>query len=399
MRSLRTFAATLFLAVLCLALTSPGHASAGKLRPTSARTPVFDSGSIDSLYISDYSGNEIVWQASATQGTTPTTLVDIAANGGPPTHAVGLLNVGGTLLVANQNIVFSNPPASGEIDKYDINTGASLGALVPRTDPHAPCAPRGLILGPDKTTLYVANLATACSTIQPNLPPTANAHDTFVNQKGEVQKFDVTTGKWLGRLDLSSLASQTGGQLHPRGLVFGPDGKLYISLFDEVGFPNSGKGWIVRYDTTTDSASIFASYTHTGSGDACSALLNDPEGMAFGSDGKLYTTVRGLPGVTDKILAFDSSGNCVHSTDLEAAGFTNRTYAEALVFGADGKLYLPIRTNGTDTGDVGAVRACAVTQTTCLSGNDFTTPIRGTHFFYPIFGKTNPTTLAYGGGS
>jgi DNA-binding beta-propeller fold protein YncE len=392
MRSLRTLVMTLFLAVLCLALTSPGYAHASRQPVASVHPPALDAPTADHLYISDYSGNEIVWQALATQGATPTTLVDIATNGGPPNHAVGLLNVGGTLLVANQNIVFSNPPVSGEIDKYNLSTGASLGALVPRTDPHAPCGPRGIILGPDAKTLYVANLATPCSTVQPNLPPTANAHDTFVNQKGEVQEFDVTTGQWLGRLELSSLASQTGGQVHPRGLVFGPDGKLYISLFDEVGFPNSGKGWIVRYDLATNNASIFASYQGSG----CSALLNAPEGMAFGADGRLYTTVRGLPGVTDKILAFDSSGNCVHSTDLEAAGFTNRTYAEALVFGADGKLYLPIRTNGTDTDDVGAVRACAVGQTACLSTNDFTTPIRGTHFFYPIFGKTNPTTLAYG---
>lgn len=356
--------------------------------PTCRSAPALNTSG-DHLYISDYSSNEIIWQAAATQGSTPTTLVDILTNGGPPNHAVGLLNVGGTLLVANQNLVFSNPPVSGEIDRYKISNGASLGPLVPRTDPHAPCAPRGIILGPDKTTLYVANLATACSTTQPNLPPASNAHDTFVSQKGEVQKFDVNTGQWLGRLDLSSLANQTGGQLHPRGLVFSPDGKLYISLFDEINYPNSGEGWIVRYDIATDNASIFASYQGSG----CSSLLNDPEGMAFGSDGTLYTTVRGLPGVTDKILAFNSTGNCVHATDLEPAGFTSRTYAEALVFGSDGRLYLPIRGNGDDAG---AVRACAPTQSTCLEANDYTTPVSGTSFFYIIFGKTNPTTLAYG---
>src|SRR5262249_37939400 len=113
----------------------------------------------------------------------------------------------GHLLVANQDLDRGKP---GEIMKYDAATGAFAGDLVPFQDPHAPFPPRGMVL--KDNVLYVANLQDAATTkagIAPN---------------GEVDRYDGTTGQFLGSLPIP--AGWT-GQFNPRGVAFGPDGKLY----------------------------------------------------------------------------------------------------------------------------------------------------------------------------
>src|SRR5439155_11453851 len=115
----------------------------------------------------------------------------------------GLLCVGNLLLVVNQNV---NTPYNGEILKFDLDTGAVLGKLVPSSNPNAPFVPRGLVAGPDGT-IYVADLG--------------NFDGIYL---GHIARFNMQ-GQYLGNLDTSGLTVP----FYPMALVIGPDGMLYVS--------------------------------------------------------------------------------------------------------------------------------------------------------------------------
>src|SRR5262249_18850917 len=71
--------------------------------------------------------------------------------------------------------------------------------------------------------------------------------------------------------------------------------------------------------------------------------LNRPEGLVFGPDGNLYVTgFRAGATDTDKILEFSRTTRAyLGKIDLDQAG-QPRAYAQALLFGPDGKLFVPI---------------------------------------------------------
>lgn len=272
----------------------------------------------------------------------------------------------GTLLVANQNVGQS---FAGEIDQYARKDGTFLGALVPNSDPNGPFAPRGIIRGEEDHTLYVADLGNGAI--------------------GRVATFDVKTGQFQGNLDFSSFIGSTGnttGEFHPRGVVFGPDGLLYVSLFSEV---NPVLGWILSYNSHTGAVRVVAAY-NPGAGD-CTRDLHRPEGLTFGPDGNLYvTSFRSGAGDTDKILTFNAAtGACLSSIVLDQAN-QPRAFAQALLFGPGGALFVPISGNGTETG---AVRKYDVGQKTFVYFVKPGGPLQAG--WYLTFAHTNPHTLAY----
>ncbi len=76
-------------------------------------------------------------------------------------------------------------------------------------------------------------------------------------------------------------------------------------------------------------------------------FLNRPSGLVFGPDGRLYvTSFRANASDNDKILIY-SGPTLVDQIDLDTVGGA-RTYAQALLFGPNGKLFVPI----TNTGEV-----------------------------------------------
>src|SRR5262245_28542496 len=197
-------------AMFCAAL-----ALMGTLGPPTARA---DSDDHDSLYIGDVStsddfSQDTVQRFDAQTGAAlgvfvhnPPTgqLCDVPILHGP----LGLIFVDHTLLVSNlETNLFT---CSGEILQYRRKTGRLLGALVPNTNPDAPVGPRGLVRGHGRT-LYVADLHSTAS-------------------QGQVKQYDLKTGAFLGNLDFTGFSGDSFGEYHPRGLVFGPDGLLYVSL-------------------------------------------------------------------------------------------------------------------------------------------------------------------------
>ena len=369
-------------AVAALAALLSVPAAAGVATATPAATCASASTG-DSLYVGDAVDNTVNRFDAATgcsQGSF-----------GSPSEGLngprGILHVG-NFLVSNQNVAPVNGQSiNGEIDQYSHVNGNPLGALVPPTDANAPCDPDGIILGPDNRTLYVADLGDC-------------QNDRGQNDLGRVATYNVTNGHFLGNLDFSSFISNTGinpVDFAPRGLVFGPDGLLYVSV---VSTGRSGTsptetaalGWILSYNTRTGAVRLVAS----NSGSGCSADLHRPDGLTFGPDGKLYVTSfrvnRTEPTDIDRILVFNTAtGACTDEIDLDQLG-QPRAYAQYILFGPGGYLFVPI---AGDPGNAGAVLRYDVSTKTFTY---FIAPVPGGQkgvAWGLTFGRTNPTTLAY----
>ena len=189
-------------------------------------------------------------------------------------------------------------------------------------------------------------------------------------------------------------------EFHPRGAVLGPDGLLYVSVTHDLDStsPNFNPlaGWILRFDPNNNGrfVDVFASDGGVG----CAMHLHRPEGIVFGPDGRLYVTAfRGTPPTpnttdTDKILIFDSTGVCLDLIELDQSN-QPLAFAQAILFGPDGFLFVPINGNGPDTG---AVRRYNVVDKTfenfvlpAAQGGPLGQP------WYLTFGKTDPATLDY----
>jgi DNA-binding beta-propeller fold protein YncE len=275
----------------------------------------------------------------------------------------------GDLLLSNQN---SGTNKSGELLAFDGGTGDYLGALIFHNDPDAPFAPRGIIISGD--TIFAAS--------------TSSFGPGKTNPPGNLLAYG-TDGALLA--DLTPDPGNFPWEFHPRGVVMGPDGLLYVSVTDDLE-PKSDSfnpvpGWILRFDPSTGSfVDVFASYENHSD---CSKDLHRPEGLVFGSDGRLYVTAfRADATDNDKILIFDVAGACVGNIDLDQVGEAPRTYAQAILFGPDGNLFVPINT----TGEVRRydVTDSAFPYTTFVApGGPLGSP------WYLTFGATDPGTLDY----
>jgi hypothetical protein len=75
----------------------------------------------------------------------------------------------------------------------------------------------------------------------------------------------------------------------------------------------------------------------------CAGNLHRPEGLVFGPDGKLYvTSFRADANDTDRILIVDvKKHTCVNQILLDQVG-QDGAYAQAVLFGPGGDLFVPI---------------------------------------------------------
>lgn len=260
----------------------------------------------------------------------------------------------GELLVVNQNV---NLGISGEVLRFDATTGAFLGALIPSADPNAPFVPDGIVLDPTGSDLFVANLST-----------NSKAAPGRVNQYTIIGVF----------LDEEKLKANTHHERHARGVVFGPDGLLYVSARD---LTTGLGGSVLRFSDDGKAEVIIDDKGGPG-------RLNRPDGLVFGPDGRLYiTSFRADPTDTDSIRIYEASGEFVSKIDLYDVESQPRAYAQSILFGLEGKLYVPIN----NTGEVRKYNTPTTGDYSVLvpSGGNLINP------WYMTFGHTNPSTLAY----
>lgn len=232
----------------------------------------------DILYIGDGGTNTIKSFDASTGG-------PLGESDGPGISGLagprGIVIDGGVLLVANQNV---NLDKSGEVLRYNAVTGEFLDALIPFTDKNAPFSPDGIVLG-GQDDLFVATVVRKANTGPP----------------GRVSQYDASDGTFLGDAKVKN------NEHHPRGVVFGPDGLLYVSTRD---LKNGLGGTVLRF--SADGKSEVFIDDKGGAGQ-----LNRPDGLVFGPDGYLYvTSFRAAPGDTDSIRIYDADGGFVGKIDL-----------------------------------------------------------------------------------
>ena len=315
------------------------------------------SGDHDVLYVSDGGDNSV----KAFDAQTGAFLGDeVAPGAGGLDGPTGILfRNPGQLVVVGQN---PGLPINGNVLRYNANTGKFLDALVSSSDPNGTFAPRGIVIRDN--VLYVADQQGA------------------VSPDGRIEEYNVNNGKFLGALTAPVGFS---GNFNPRGgLVFGPNGDLYAALFD---IDNTLTGYVIRFDLASGTSAIIAS-------NATVPDLHRPEGLVFGPNGDLYVTgFRADANDTDKILELNpTTGGLVSETNLDQVG-QPRAFAQAILFGPGGQLFVPITGSGPDTGAVRSYNVATWAYTNLVPPNASGGALESG--FYLTFGQTNPATLAY----
>jgi hypothetical protein len=243
--------------------------------------------------------------------------------------------------------------------------------------------PRGIItFTHSRTEIFVADFS---AETQPNKPATP----------GRVRAY-TAAGEFIG--DLTPPKERVSPErYHPRGLVIGPDGLLYVA--NRPGTTPDGHslgGDVLRFDPLTgEFIDVFIQDTG-GNGH-----LNGPEGICFGPDGNLYMIsfkFRFDEKDNDTIRIYQgpggaSPGTFIDAIDLDVVGTPagQRAFAQTLLFGPHGLLYVPINGDGPDTG---SVRRYNVVTKKLI---DVFVPAGGPlgQPWYLTFGETNPSTLSY----
>ncbi len=190
--------------------------------------------------------------------------------------------------------------------RYAEATGAFVDTFVPKHSGGLN-QPFGLVFGPHDHNLYVSS-----------------GQFKGPGQLKAVLRYDGTTGAFIDEfVDSTHLTS-------PRGIIFGPDGNLYVADGD-----GNADGRIVRYDGK--SGAFLGDFVPI----AGNGGLSHPLGLVFGPDGKnpgqldLYVT----GGFTDSVLRYDGTSG-VFLGEFVASGSGGLDHPQGLTFGPDGTLYV-----------------------------------------------------------
>jgi DNA-binding beta-propeller fold protein YncE len=344
----------------------------------------------DSLYVGDGSDNTVK-RFNASSGTFQS--IFVASGSGKLDGPRGLIfthqkRSRDILLIANQNV---DQTFAGEILAYDGTTGFFVKALVPHSNPQAPVAPRGIV---QREVLFVAS----------------DEGDDALND-GELRAYSKE-GEFITELPAPLAPSPAAKpHFHPRAVVIGPDGLLYVSNAPKTPMQGNLQGEVLRYDPEKKVfKDVFVSDTQTDIQNR-HVSFNRPEGLVFGPDGNLYvTSFRTDSADTDKILIFAGPGSTknrpgafLDKIDLDQVSTDPlaRAFAQALLFGPGGFLYVPITGTGLPQGttlgySAGEVRRYNVGSKKfnvlvppALQGGLMQQP------WYLTFGHTDPGTLAY----
>jgi DNA-binding beta-propeller fold protein YncE len=354
-------------ALTAISTTPAAYAQTAATTDTATETTTTTTTTVadDTLFVGDTADNTIkIIDITEGEGE-----VFIARNNAEEEYRLqgprGMVVVDDTLLVVNQNV---NLGKRGEILKFNIESGDFEGFLIKNSDRNAPWAPRGMVISSDGQVVYIASFEGRAST-KSNLAP------------GAILAYDAQTGQFLGSFTPDEGVLPSGTEFHPRGLVFSPnDGKLYISGTGDL-ISDQLTGYVLTFDPETQEFELFVSTQDAPD-------LHRPEGLAFDSEGNLWvTSFRADATDTDKILAFNSEGELINTIELYESG-EPRAFAQAILFGPDGDLFVPISNTGelrrydTDTGEY-----TVVTE----AGDPLLAP------WYLTFKATDPSTLEYNG--
>ena len=178
---------------------------------------------------------------------------------------------GGLLLVVNQNVNLDIP---GEVLRYN-KALMFQDRLIRSSNPDAPFAPDGLVLGAHSGLNSVTSCPPGAQPMSCDLFVAVVQRNANVGPPGSVARYNGV-GMFLGAATINNKNSE----LHPRGAVFGPDGLLYVSARDIT----KGLGGTVLRFSADGKSEVFID-DKGGPGH-----LDRPDGLVFGPDGRLYVT-------------------------------------------------------------------------------------------------------------
>lgn len=216
-----------------------------------------------------------------------------------------------------------------------------------------------------------------------NLPP------------GRLLAYDARTGKLLREFNPNTFPKNFPFPInfHPRGLVIGPNGLLYVASLPDVR-PTSFRlgGQILVFDPETfDFLGVFVNDLNE---EGEIGHLNRPDSLVFSPDGKLYvTSFRASEDDSDSIRIYDGhTGVFLNKIELYTPPSppAARAFAQGILFGPGGKLFIAIA--GGDGTTVGRIWTYDVKTKTL---DEFAEVPTLPTLWYITFGKTNPGTLAY----
>src|SRR5262245_48781657 len=231
---------------------------------------------------------------------------------------------GGYLLVADYD--------NNAVLRYDEHTGAFIDTVVPKRSAGI-TEPQSLVFGPHDHDLYVSSGHFGGGYTTKDGPGQVRA----------VMRYDGDTGTPIG----DGIFTES-GQLHStHGLIFGPDGNLYVG--DWFG-PGSATGRVLRYNGIT--GAFMDEFIPARSGG-----LRHPFSMVFGptgrGDGKLDLYV--AYGDDNSVLRYDGTAGAFVGVFVRGnTGGVQLDFPLGLNFGPDGNLY--VASSGYTGGLAGVVR-------------------------------------------
>jgi hypothetical protein len=138
-------------------------------------------------------------------------------------------------------------------------------------------------------------------------------------ENARVLRYDAATGAFLGIF----VAPGSGGLDCPWGLVFGPDGHLYVANFDDDPATIAS---VLRYHGQT--GAFLGAFVAPGSGG-----IDGPEGLTFGPDGNLYVASN------NGVLRYNGSTGAFLGVFVPTGSGGLASPAD-VVFGPDSHLYV-----------------------------------------------------------
>lgn len=193
--------------------------------------------------------------------------------------------------------------AANNVILFDEITGTFLGDFIPAGSGGL-SSPDALTFGPDGN-LYISSGGDSGGNIfAPDYP-----------QNSAVLKFSPS-GQFLG------VAASGGGLIRPYGNAFGPDGSLFVSSFRT--------NQILRYNPLTGAfLGVFASDNNNGLGSLNG--LNGPNGLLFGPDGSLYVTTQGSANTASGDLTFLYESQVLRYSPEQVAGLLSTETPEVFI--------------------------------------------------------------------
>jgi len=139
-----------------------------------------------------------------------------------------------------------------------------------------------------------------------------------------VSNFQSPSSVFIFNGENAEFFNQVDAGSFPRGVTFGPDGRIYAAL-------NRSEDQIIRIDPITGSTSVFASRSG----------LSTPNDLTFGPDGNLYVASF----TAGEVLRFDGSTGEFIDVFVTAGNELREPFG--LAFGADGSLFVGTGNTGS----------------------------------------------------